>query len=128
MTTTTSQSEPQSETRATADRETVTLAPPIDIYETETEFVLFADMPGVAPEGLEVVVERNTLRIRGRAGEMIGQPEYQEFELGDYRATFAITDDLDTDRIAAALRDGVLRIQIPKSERLRPKKIRVGSE
>ena len=124
MTTTTA----QTDTRASTDRETVTLAPPIDIYETETAFVLFADMPGVAPEGLELVVERNTLRIRGRAQDTTGEPEYQEFELGEYRSAFAITDDLETDRITAALRDGVLRVEIPKSERLRPKKIPVASE
>ena len=124
MTTTTA----QTDTRASTDRETVTLAPPIDIYETETAFVLFADMPGVAPEGLELVVERNTLRIRGRAQDTTGEPEYQEFELGEYRSAFAITDDLETDRITAALRDGVLRVEIPKSDRLRPKKIPVASE
>jgi len=118
----------QNETRAATERETVTLAPPIDIYETETAFLLFADMPGVAPDGLEVMVERNTLRIRGRAEEITGEPEYQEFELGEYRSTFAITDDLDTERISAALRDGVLRVEIPKSERLRPKKIPVAAE
>jgi HSP20 family protein len=119
---------PQTEMRAATDRETVTLAPPIDIYETETAFFLVADMPGVAPGGLEVMVERNTLRIRGRAEEMTGEPEYQEFELGEYRSTFAITDDLDTERISAALRDGVLRVEIPKSERLRPKKIPVAAQ
>jgi len=124
MTTTAS----QTEQRASTDRETVTLAPPIDIYETETAFVLLADMPGVAPEGLELVVERNTLRIRGRAQDTTGEVEYQEFELGEYRSAFAITDDLDTDRIAAVLRDGVLRVEIPKSERLQPKKIPVASE
>jgi HSP20 family protein len=124
MATTTS----QTESRAATDRETVTLAPPIDIYETDTAFVLLADMPGVAPEGLELIVERSTLRIRGRAEEMTGEPEYQEFELGEYRSTFAITDDLDTERISAALRDGVLRVEIPKSERLRPKKIPVAAQ
>jgi len=124
MATTTS----QTEMRPATDRETVTLAPPIDIYETDTAFVLLADMPGVAPEGLELIVERNTLRIRGRAEEMTGEAEYQEFELGEYRGAFAITDDLDTDRISAALRDGVLRVEIPKSERLRPKKIPIAGE
>jgi len=124
MTTTTA----QNDMRTATDRETVTLAPPVDIYETETAFVLLADMPGVAPEGLELIVERNTLRIRGRAQETTGEPEYQEFELGEYRSAFAITDDLETDRITAALRDGVLRVEIPKSERLRPKKIAVASQ
>jgi len=118
----------RTETQAAAEREIVTLAPPVDIYETDTAFVLLADMPGVAPDGLEVIVERNTLRIRGRAEEKTGEPEYQEFELGNYQSTFAITDDLDTERISAALRDGVLRVEIPKSERLRPKKIPVATE
>ncbi len=124
MATTTS----QTDMRAATDRETVTLAPSIDIHETDTAFVLLADMPGVAPEGLELIVERSTLRIRGRAQEATGEPEHQEFDLGEYRSAFAITDDLDTDRITAALRDGVLRVEIPKSERLRPKKIPVATE
>ena len=59
MATTTS----QTDMRAATDRETVTLAPPIDIYETDTSFVLVADMPGVAPEGLELIVERSTLPL-----------------------------------------------------------------
>jgi HSP20 family protein len=114
--------------RETTDRAVPTLLPPVDIVETDTAFIVLADMPGVAPDGLEVVTERDALVIRGRAERSDTQPDYQEFELGEYRRTFLMTEDLDTSGIQATLRDGVLRVEIPKSERLKPKKIPVRGE
>jgi HSP20 family molecular chaperone IbpA len=129
----TSMTAPTSRAPARAGREegraTRTIAPRVDIYETDTEYVLLADMPGVTTDGLEVVAERGSLVIRGRA-ERSGEedPDYQEFALADYHRAFTLTDDLDADRMAATLRDGVLRVDIPKSERVKPKKIPVRAE
>jgi len=102
-------------------------APRIDIYETEQSYVLLADVPGLTPEGLEVIAERDSLIVRGDV-EPSGPADYQEFELGDYYRSFTLTDDLDADRISATLRDGVLRVEIPKSPGVLPKKIPVRSE
>jgi HSP20 family protein len=114
--------------RREAARATRTVAPPVDIYEAEKEFVLLADMPGVTPEGVDVQAERDTLVIRGRAEGTATPPDYQEFELADYRRSFTLGEDLDTNGIRAVLRDGVLRVQIPKSPGVAAKKIPVRAE
>jgi HSP20 family molecular chaperone IbpA len=105
-----------------------TVAPSVDIYETDTAFVLLADMPGVGPGGLDVVAERDQLIVRGRVERPAIEPDYQEFELADYYRTFILTQDLETERITAALKDGVLRVDIPKSSRVVPKRIPVRAE
>jgi HSP20 family molecular chaperone IbpA len=110
------------------ERSTRTVSPPVDIFETDRAYVLLADMPGVGPDGLEVVAERNTLTIRGRVARQETIPDYQEFELADYYRAFTLTEDLEIEGIAAALRDGVLRVEIPKSPRVQPKKIPVRTE
>ena len=117
-----------STTREATEGTVPTLLPPVDIIETDTAFVLLADMPGVSPEGLEVLTERDALVIRGRAERSNEEPDYQEFELGEYRRTFLMTEDLDGSGITAALRDGVLRVEIPKSEETQPKRIPVRGE
>lgn len=101
------------------------IAPRIDVYETDTAFVLVGDMPGVRPEGLDVVAERDVLSIRGRVTRPERPPEHQEYELVDYFQTLALTEDLDASGVSASLKDGVLRITIPKSPTVQPKKIHV---
>ena len=82
------------------------VAPPVDIYETEKAYVLLADMPGVSTEGLDVQAAGHLLTIQGRAARPEGVvPDYQEFELPDHRRAFTLSDDLDTERIAARLHD-----------------------
>lgn len=117
-----------STTREATERTDPTLLPPVDIIETDDAFALVADMPGVPPEGLDVLAERDALIVRGRAQRSTDEPDYQEFELGEYRRTFLLTEDLDTSGITATLRDGVLRVEIPKSEKMKPKKISVRAE
>jgi HSP20 family molecular chaperone IbpA len=85
-------------------------------------------MPGVTAEGLEVVAERNTLLIQGRVETSSPRPDYREFELGHYRRAFALSDDLDASAVTATLRDGVLRVEIPKSPNAQPRKIPVRTE
>ena len=101
------------------------VAPRFDVYETEAGFVLVADMPGVRPEGLEVVAEREVLTIRGRVTRAEPAPEHQEYELVDYFQTLALTEDLDANGVSASLKDGVLRVTIPKSPTVKPKKIQI---
>jgi HSP20 family molecular chaperone IbpA len=105
-----------------------TLTPPVDIFETDSAFVLLADMPGVTHDTLEVFTELDTLVIRGRAESRTANVDHQEFELGEYRRVFLITEDLDVDAISANLADGVLRVDIPKSERMKPRRIPVKAE
>ena len=111
--------------RGGAERAQRTVPPRVDIYETEKAYVLLADMPGVPPDGVDVVAERDELIIRGRVEQPATTPDYQEFELANYYRAFTLTDDLDTDGITARLSDGVLRVEIPKSARTVLKKIPV---
>jgi HSP20 family molecular chaperone IbpA len=113
--------------REAAERDVRTVAPRADIFETDTAFVILADMPGVGPDGVEVTADRRTLTVRGRVSRSPSNAEleHREFELADYHRAFTLTEDLDTDRIAGTLRDGVLRVEIPKSRRVQPKKIPV---
>ena len=114
--------------REATERAARAVSPRVDIYETEKAYVLLADMPGVAPDGLAVEAERDTLVIRGRVERPATPPDYQEFELADYQRAFTLTEDLDTEGITARLRDGVLRVEIPKSPQMQPKKIPVHTE
>jgi HSP20 family molecular chaperone IbpA len=116
------------ERREAPERAVRTMAPRVDIYETEKSYVLLADMPGVTPDGLDVVAERDELIVRGRVERPTTTPDYQEFELADYYRAFSLTEDLDADNTTATLRDGVLRVEIPKSPRMQPKKIPVRTE
>lgn len=113
---------------AAAPRAARTSTPWVDIYESDRTFVLIADVPGVAPEGLEIVAESGSLNIHGRVLPSQATQLYSEFDLGDYHREFMLTEDLDTDKIAATLRDGVLRMEIPKSPQVQPRKIPVRTE
>ena len=100
----------------------------MDIYESDKAYVLLADMPGVAPDGLEVLAEDDELVIQGRVNRPTVPPDYQEFEFADYYRAFTLTEDLDATDVTATLRDGVLRVEIAKSRRAQPKKIPVRTE
>ena len=126
MTTATAMSPPQTETAPA--RATRTVLPPVDIFETDDKFIVLADLPGVTLETLEVLVEADTLVLRGTASIEHGDAEYREFDLGEYRRVFLVTEDLESDRIGASLADGVLRVEIPKSERLKPRRIPVNAQ
>ena len=113
--------------REASERAVRTVAPRADIFETDTAFVILADMPGVGPDGVEVVADSRTLTVRGRVSRSPtnAELEHREFELADYHRAFTLTEDLDTDRISGTLRDGVLRVEIPKSERVQQKRVPV---
>lgn len=115
-------------TRESPERAARAISPRVSIHETDTAYVLLADMPGVGADGLDVQAERDTLLVRGRVERPATPPDYQEFELADYQRAFTLTEDLDTDGITATLRDGVLRVEIPKSPQMQPRKIPVRTD
>jgi len=128
MTMTTTGTTPAPARREGVGRGVRSIAPRVDIYETDTQYVVIADMPGVTSDGLDVVAERDSLVIHGRVEHAAATADYQEFELADYHRAFTLTEDLETDGVTASLRDGVLRVEIPKSPRVQPKKIPVRTE
>lgn len=104
--------------------------PATDIYQTEDELVLVADMPGVRPDGLDVTVQDSVLVIRGKpaAAEEAGEALLAEFAAGEYYRSFQLPADYDTAKVRAVLKQGVLTLRLPKSERLKPRRIPVKAE
>ena len=105
-----------------------TLAPAVDITESDSGITLLADMPGVSKDRLTIKVEGDNLTIEGRA--QIDVPEniellHSEVRSPYFRRAFTLSRDLDRAKIEATLRNGVLQMHIPKSEEARPKRIEV---
>lgn len=110
------------------DRETPYIVPPVDVYEDESGITLLADLPGVARDRLGVRVDGDTLVLEATASTP--QPEgmqliYGEANCPNYRRQFTLSRELDTARIDASLKDGVLKLSIPKLEEARPRRIEV---
>ena len=116
--------EPSREARAEAPA----LLPPVDVIEDKTGITLYADLPGVSKDRLTVHVEGETLVIEGELG--LDMPKdleatHVEVNLPRYRRVFALSKDLDPERMQAELKHGVLRLRIQKAEHARPRRIEV---
>jgi HSP20 family molecular chaperone IbpA len=99
---------------------------PSDIYETRDNIVVLAEMPGVAPDGVDITLERRVLTIRGRGAgnDPAGYRRvYSEYADGDYERVFTLSENIDRDRIEATLKDGVLHLVLPKAETAKPRRI-----
>ena len=105
----------------------VTFTPRIDILETENELLLFADLPGVEQDNVDVRFENGelTLRARRTSPEADRAPLAFEYETGDYFRAFRITEQIDAEKIWAELKNGVLTLHLPKVEAVKPRKITV---
>jgi HSP20 family protein len=104
------------------------LRPPVDIYETGEGITLQADMPGVAKERLNLRVEGNNLLIEGTIAITPREDMtalYADVRSTVYRRSFALSNELETERIEANLKDGLLTVRIPKRAELRPRRIEV---
>jgi HSP20 family protein len=101
-------------------------SPAVDIYETADGLVVLADLPGTDKEGVNIEVEDNILTISAQAKHALqSEPVHVEFELAGYFRQFQIADTVDTSKITAEFSNGVLKLQLPKAERLKPKQIAV---
>lgn len=102
--------------------------PRADIFETETEITLLADMPGVKAEDLSIDLRDDTLTLVGDAVPVENQkeePVYTEYETGRYYRQFTLSEVINQEKIDAKLREGVLRLSLPKVEKATPRKISV---
>jgi HSP20 family protein len=102
-------------------------SPVVDIWETETGLMLMADMPGVAPEDLSLDLQDNTLTLSGRVSP---QPEgrkilSREYGVGNFYRQFSLADNIDQAAITAALKDGVLKLELPRVAPAQPRKIEI---
>jgi HSP20 family protein len=104
-------------------------APAVDIYETEHELVVKADLPDVKPEDLDVRVENNILTIRGerKFEKKVHEENYLRVEraYGAFSRSFSLASTVNTEAIKADYKDGVLSLTIPKREEAKPKQIKV---
>ncbi|MCL4800036.1 MAG: Hsp20/alpha crystallin family protein [Burkholderiales bacterium] len=104
------------------------LRPPVDIFEDAEGITLQLDMPGVAKDRLDIQADRNSLVIEGRGA--IDMPQgmealYAEVRSTGFRRSFALSSELEPEKIDANLKDGVLTLRIPRRAELRPRKIEV---
>ena len=117
--------EKEKQTKLQAERPFV--APDVNIYETDDRYVLQAEMPSVTKEGLEVTVEGNTLTFTGHRNEgtVPGTALYRESRGTNYRRVFELDPAIDTNKISAEMRQGMLTLTLPKAERVKPRKIEI---
>jgi HSP20 family protein len=111
--------EPRNGSRSGASAERPVISPRTEIFEKQDEVVLVAEMPGVDETTVDVTLEDDVLTISGRTSDVA--PEgyrrvYAEFERGDYRRSFALSDEADAERIEASVKDGILRVRVPKAK------------
>lgn len=117
----------QKDTRTTAERSTQFVSPEVNIYETKDGYVLEIEMPGVNKEGLEITLEGNEITITGRrqTEPVPGEALSHESHNADYRRVFELDPAIDTAKVSARMDQGVLTLSLPKSERVKPRKISV---
>ena len=114
--------------RDSSGREQPFVIPPVDVFENESGITLLADLPGASRDGLNVRVDGDTLTIEATAhadSPQRMQLLYSEASWPSYRRSFTLSRELDCSRIDANLKDGVLRLTIPKTEEARPRRIDV---
>ena len=116
------------EARDEATRAGRTYVPQVDIYETKDGLWLWADMPGVDEESLNVHLDNGVLTIEGQVDVKQYEdmdPLYTEYNVGNYVRRFTLSNDVDSDRIVARMQHGVLSLEIPKAERAKPRRIAI---
>jgi HSP20 family protein len=101
--------------------------PPASISATGEEYLLELDMPGVNKDGLEILIEGNELTITGRKhpAPVGGAVQHRESSDADFRRTFELATPIDTGRVNAAIEQGVLKLRLPISEQVKPRKITI---
>ena len=110
---------PQAGERAESTRNAPIFVPAADIYETEDALFLSLEMPGVSPDALNIMLDQRVLTISGRSRS--SAPEgysltHHEYRDGDYERAFTLSEAIDNDKIEAELKEGVLRLKLPRSQ------------
>ena len=107
-------------------------APAVDIYETEHELVVKADLPDVNPQDLDIRVENNILTIRGerKFEKKVNESNYLRVEraYGSFSRSFSLANTVNSEAIKAEYKNGVLTLTVPKREEAKPKQIKVNVE
>lgn len=104
------------------------LVPAVDVIEDATGITLYADLPGVAKDALELNIERDTLTIEGAVSLPVPEgmaASHVEVDRARYRRVFTLSKELDSQKVSAELAHGVLKLRIPKAEHAQPRRIEV---
>ena len=104
--------------------------PDVDIFESENEITLLADMPGVTSDNITIDLDEGVLTLTGDVKPWENADEKDvmvEFEIGKYYRQFTLSEIIDQEKIEAKLEDGVLRLTLPKAEKAKPRKITVNA-
>ncbi|MBO9651436.1 MAG: Hsp20/alpha crystallin family protein [Variovorax sp.] len=104
------------------------LMPPVDVVEDASGITLYADLPGVSRDRLNLQVEAGTLTIDADIDLNLPeglQSSHTEVGFGRFHRTFTLSSELDTEKVTAELADGVLKLSIPKAEHAKPRRIEV---
>ena len=118
------------QTESEQTRPGLIFTPAVDIFESEQEIVLLADMPGVTSDGVTIDLHNNELKVTGEVEPQGSEKEtllLREYETGRYHRHFTLSDRIDQDKINASIKDGVLRLVLPKAEKAKPRRIEVKS-
>jgi HSP20 family molecular chaperone IbpA len=94
-------------------------SPRTEILETKDDVVLVAEMPGVDAASVEVTIEDDVLTIVGRTRDVAPEGHrrvYAEFERGDFKRSFALAEGADAEKIEASVKDGILRVRVPRAK------------
>jgi HSP20 family protein len=118
--------------RSSDEANLTTWAPAVDIFETEQNLVVKADLPDIKPEELDIRVENNILTIRGerKFEKKVNENNYLRIErsYGSFRRSFSLSNTVNTESIEADYKNGVLTLSIAKREEAKPKQIKVRVE
>ena len=119
------------QTEAEHTKPGLVFTPTVDIFESEEEITVLADMPGVASDGVTIDLHNNELKISGEVEDQGSERErylLREYDIGRFHRHFTISDRIDQSKISASMKDGVLRLVLPKAEKAKPRRIEVKAE
>ena len=109
-------------------RSTTVYTPDVDILEKEDSIVVFADMPGADEKSVDITLEKDVLSIYARVEPELPEKHqllHAEYGVGDYQRSFTISDEIDRDKIEARVKNGVLKLVLPKAQAVLTRKIAI---
>jgi len=108
------------------DRQLPVTTPSVDIFENESEILLHVDMPGVAKDDISINIDNGKMVLSGICRlDSGGAMTWREFGDTEYRRTFSVPQSIDVNKVNGELKDGVLRLHLPKSEAAKPRQIEI---
>lgn len=119
---------PDDEARSGARQQEAALLPPVDVIEDASGITLYADLPGVPRDKLNLQLESDSLTIEGEVALNAPQgmeSSHAEIRVPRYRRVFTLSRELDSEKASAEFRNGVLKLSIPKAEHAQPRKIEI---